>query len=610
MMRSPAKDRPTDRDRADRGDLVARDRQRFLAGEALDPARVRGDILASWRRSREQDVAADRVVHAYQDDIDPDMALTRSARPVLRALREQMEGQAVSIILSDHSGLVLSRSRGEPELDRYLDMVELAPGFCYGENSVGTNGIGTALEMGGPVAVLGHEHYVENLERLSCVAVPIKHPVTGRTVGVLNLTCWTRDAGPLLLSLAKNAVAQIRQELTAGAGDGQLKLLQAYLRASRRSSGIVFAVTGDTVILGDSVRTRLSPDDQSAMVTHALESLVNGGSRQIDVDLPSGARARMQAQSVGEGEKGTVVSVSLAEAWSGRRPNIEHPSDAGLPGIVGTDPVWAHCCREVEAAARNDEWLVVRGERGVGKLAVLRAVHLRLHPGSQVTVLDAAVAHTASGWAAELSAALDGSSTGLVITHAEALDVNRLNATADALQRARATNGSELRWVATTLAIGSDELNLLPLLGLFPRTVDVPPLRLHLRDLPLLVPHLLRRVDPHGHLTYPAEVIATMMRGSWTGNVTELDGVLHEIAAHRRSGEIVLEDLPPAARTVSRRRLTHIEALERDAVVAALQQAHGDKTRAAKALGMSRATIYRKIRDYGILAPVRAISQG
>ncbi|MEP7334051.1 MAG: helix-turn-helix domain-containing protein, partial [Terracoccus sp.] len=352
------------------------------------------------------------------------------------------------------------------------------------------------------------------------------------------------------------------------------------------------------------------PDDQSAMVTHALESLVNGGSRQIDVDLPSGARARMQAQSVGEGEKGTVVSVSLAEAWSGRRPNIEHPSDAGLPGIVGTDPVWAHCCREVEAAARNDEWLVVRGERGVGKLAVLRAVHLRLHPGSQVTVLDAAVAHTASGWAAELSAALDGSSTGLVITHAEALDVNRLNATADALQRARATNGSELRWVATTLAIGSDELNLLPLLGLFPRTVDVPPLRLHLRDLPLLVPHLLRRVDPHGHLTYPAEVIATMMRGSWTGNVTELDGVLHEIAAHRRSGEIVLEDLPPAARTVSRRRLTHIEALERDAVVAALQQAHGDKTRAAKALGMSRATIYRKIRDYGILAPVRAISQG
>ena len=46
-----------------------------------------------------------------------------------------------------------------------------------------------------------------------------------------------------------------------------------------------------------------------------------------------------------------------------------------------------------------------------------------------------------------------------------------------------------------------------------------------------------------------------------------------------------------------------------DAVVAALQQAHGDKTRAAKALGMSRATIYRKIRDYGILAPVRPLGQ-
>ena len=605
MMRSPAKDRPADRDRADRGDLVARDRQRFLAGEPLEPSRVRGDILASWRRSREQDVAADRVVHTYQDDIDPDMALTRSARPVLRALREQMEGQTVSIILSDHSGLVLSRSSGDLELDRYLDVVELAPGFCYGEDSVGTNGIGTALEIGGPVAVLGHEHYVENLERLSCVAVPIKHPVTGRTAGVLNLTCWTRDAGPLLLSLAKNAVAQIRQELTAGAGDGQLKLLQAYQRASRRSSGIVFAVTGDTVILGDSVRSRLSPDDQSAMVTHALESLMNGDHRQIDVDLPSGTRARMQAQFMGEGEKGTVVSVSLAEAWPGRRPNVEHTTDVGLPGIVGTDPVWTHCCREVETAARNGEWLVVRGERGVGKLALLRAVHLRLHPGSQVTVLDAAADHTASGWAKAASAALDGTATGVVITHAEALEGSRLTVTADVLRQARAKRGSRLRWVATTLADGADELNLLPLLDHFPRTVDVPPLRLHLRDVALLVPHLLRRVDPHGHLTYSSEVIATMMRGSWTGNVTELDGVLHEIVAHRRSGEIVLEDLPPAARTVSRRRLTHIEALERDAVVAALHQANGDKTRAAKALGMSRATIYRKIRDYGILAPLR-----
>lgn len=301
------------------------------------------------------------------------------------------------------------------------------------------------------------------------------------------------------------------------------------------------------MILGDSVRTRLSPDDQSAMVTHALESLVNGARRQIDIDLPSGTRARLQAQSVGEGEKGTVVSVSLAEAWTGRRPNVEPVPDASLPGIVGTDPVWSHCCREVETAARNGEWLVVRGERGVGKLAVLRAVHLRLHPGSQVTVLDAAAEHTASGWARELAAALDGSCSGVVITHVEALDVNRLNATAEALQVARGKHGSDLRWVAATLANGADELNLLPMLDLFPRTVDVPPLRLHLRDLPLLVPHLLRRIDPHGHLTYSAEVIATMMnRGARTrrGGRGAPAGSWRQDAGGEGPRDVARDDLP------------------------------------------------------------------
>src|SRR3954447_6314791 len=605
MVTSPARDRPRDPDRALRVAGVARDRQRFLAGERLEPTRVRDVVLASWQRSLDQNVAPERVAHEYQDLVDLDTLLGRGARPVLRALGEQLEGQAVSIILTDQSGLVLSRTCLEHELDRYLDVVELAPGFRYGEDTVGTNGIGTALEMGGPVAIVGHEHYVENLEKLSCAAVPIRHPMTGRTVGALNLTCWTRDAGPLLLSLAKTAVASIRREMSAGASSGQLELLEAFARACRRSPGIVFAISGETVILGDSVRSRLSPDDQSAMVNHALESLADGGHRQLDIDLPSGGRARMQAHAVGDSGAGTVVSVSLGERWADRRRALEHRGAATLPGIVGTAPVWVHCCREVEAAAGLGEWLVVRGEPGVGKRALLTAAHARHHPGSQAAVLDAAAPGTRAEWAVAVSRAFDGEASGVVVAGVGGLRGEHLTILVEVLRQVRRRRGSLMPWAALTTEDGVDEVALAPLLELFPRTVDVPPLRLHPGDLGLLVPHLLRRLDAHSQLTCSPEVMATMARSSWPGNVTELHGVLREIAAHRRGGQITVDELPSRVRTVSRRRLTHIETLERDAVVQALVHSHGDKTRAAKALGMSRATIYRKIRGYGIVLPPR-----
>jgi len=72
----------------------------------------------------------------------------------------------------------------------------------------------------------------------------------------------------------------------------------------------------------------------------------------------------------------------------------------------------------------------------------------------------------------------------------------------------------------------------------------------------------------------------------------------------RHSGVIEVGDLPPEARTSGHRVLTPIEALERDAIVQALLDNDQRPADAASALGMSRATIYRKFRQYGISLPL------
>src|SRR5260370_32218164 len=135
---------------------LARARERFLTAEPIEPGQVRNAILASWWRSRRWHVAADRIDLSYVRDPDLDAPLTRNALPVLHDLRENLEGQPISVILTDAHGVALSRLTADHDLERHLDSVQLAPGFSHAEECVGTNAIATALESGQPTHVLWH----------------------------------------------------------------------------------------------------------------------------------------------------------------------------------------------------------------------------------------------------------------------------------------------------------------------------------------------------------------------------------------------------------------------------------------------------------------------
>src|ERR1700722_11058431 len=255
------------------GNGLAETRQRFLTYESVEPHRVRDTILASWWRSRRWNIAADRIALSYTGDPDLDTSLTRSAMPVLRSLREHLETQPISVILTDASGVVLSRLAADSELDRHLDSVHLAPGFSYAEESVGTNGIGTALEGGRPMHVFGHEHYAENLENLACAGVPIRHPISGVTLGAVDLTCWRKDADRLLVTLAKTTADQINRALLTDSNAREFELLQEYLRACRRSAGIVLAINSEVVMMNEPPRQVLDAGDQTVLLAQATEAL-------------------------------------------------------------------------------------------------------------------------------------------------------------------------------------------------------------------------------------------------------------------------------------------------------------------------------------------------
>ena len=578
---------------------LAQARERFLQVDENEPAGVRAAIVASWWRSRHSNVRADRLELQYVRDPNLDTPLTRSAEPVLRHLSDQLDGPSLSIVLTDAAGVVLTRMTADGTLERHLDRVHLAPGFSYAEGVVGTNGIGTALEAGRAMHVFGHEHYAENLEDLACAGVPIRHPISGKTVGALDLTCWRRDASPLLVTLAKTTAEQIRQALLADAGMREIELLNAYLRACRHSPGMVFALNNDVVMMNDAARTALNPGDQAALLRHAAEALAERR-EATTVELPSGVRVRIHTRPVqGEGRvAGGVVDVKVVEASAPAQRDSRPTSRMLLPGLVGNGTLWRRACTELETLYRDGRWPVVEGEPGVGKLALLRALHQRVDPSGRCCVLDGAQAAGDPTWLARARVSLEQEDGTVILTHLDRLPDKAVRVLTAALQESL---GRRNMWVAVTVRPGEPSAELGRLLDLFPRTIRVPPLRHHVEDVEQLVPYLLLRLGHGGHLTCSPEAMALLLRFSWPGNVTQLVDTLRQVLRQRRSGALQPADLPPELQTHSRRRLGALESMERDAIVMALVDAGGNKAEAARALGMSRATIYRKIHQYGIV---------
>jgi signal transduction histidine kinase len=162
----------------------------------------------------------DRFEVPYQPDLD-DGPLRWAAAPILDQVAGELEGTGVGLLLTDALGQVVDRRAADTGILARLDHIELAPGFLYGENLIGTNAIGTAIAQRAPSVVTGTEHFADALTSMACAATPVTDGA-GEVLGVIDLTCAAEDFNPLLLPFAKRAAREIGHRLREGAGPRRL----------------------------------------------------------------------------------------------------------------------------------------------------------------------------------------------------------------------------------------------------------------------------------------------------------------------------------------------------------------------------------------------------
>jgi DNA-binding NtrC family response regulator len=144
-------------------------------------------------------------------------------------------------------------------------------------------------------------------------------------------------------------------------------------------------------------------------------------------------------------------------------------------------------------------------------------------------------------------------------------------------------------------------------------TVHLPALRERKSDIPNLVQYFLERFAPGQDVQVTTRAIKSLLQYEWPGNVRELENCVERAIALGNHEVIDVHDLPPAIRKAeeqpanengdgSHTSSTDLEDLERVTIERVMQQVNGDKTLAGKMLGISRATLYRKLKRYDISA--------
>jgi transcriptional regulator with PAS, ATPase and Fis domain len=141
--------------------------------------------------------------------------------------------------------------------------------------------------------------------------------------------------------------------------------------------------------------------------------------------------------------------------------------------------------------------------------------------------------------------------------------------------------------------------------------ISLPPLRERKEDIPILAQHFLKEYAKENEKNIEGitpEAMNLLINYSWHGNVRELKNVIERMVVLARTTKLTVKDLPPSIRVAGisqnlpsiTNSSTSIAEASRQMIISALKMNNGNRTEAARQLGISRRTLQRKLHEYGL----------
>nr|WP_086938567.1 sigma-54-dependent Fis family transcriptional regulator [Thaumasiovibrio occultus] len=570
-------------------------------------------LLSSWHRCSEagltqrnlpQDTRVSRVLleerrHHAKTIIN---AVEQCALPLFSQVMAKTDSR---LILTDNQGVVIG-SWGQERFRDRLTTIALNTGACWLERLKGTNAIGTALVEKKPVMVVGAQHFIHSHRFISCSASPICD-ADGNIIAILDITSEEKTHNETTHLLVHNMVLQVENHLLQNLPNVALRLRIA-AQSSVLSSGwegIIVADENGTVIAHNRIASQLTERGDL-----------------VGCDINEIAQASSQMK--------TLVTQTETLSKPARRVRRYQPAlHYGEPRI---EEAW----QQANHIVGHDISLLILGETGVGKGEFVKTLHQQSPRSTKPLVTVNCGALPANLIESELFGHTAGAFTGanskgylgkvrqanhgiLFLDEIGEMPLDAQCRLLGVLQDKQVTPlGSTQSYNIDIQIIAATHQNLQELVAqgrfrqdLYYRlnglVIDLPPLRQRHDKAHLIRAIYAKYAQPTQQLD--SALFTLLSQHTWPGNLRELDNVL-KVATLMSQGEAWTT--PAHIPSHLRQHMTQSnvnqlpatpEALKETVdtqLMATYQAQQGNVSRTAKLLGISRNTVYRKLRALGV----------
>ena len=565
-----------------------------------------------------------------------------------------LQGTCICMTLTDAEGYVLY-VLGDEDIMEYFTLRCCLPGYRWTEQDVGTCAIGIVLQEKIAVFIPGESMYLSASRLYSNAGSPIFAADGTTLIGVITVSSYSHVMHIHTMGLVRQAAESIRLQMLERQHTIEQKISNTYLEMliNSNSRGLVnVSMDGRIVQYNTRARHLLALDGDC--IGQELESFLGKSCNLLaQLTKKKGFHSReilvrrtnithFASLDIIHLEDGTVAGglFSITEKKEMLRVAAEVSGNKArftFDSIVGHSPALRHALDMGALAAKGAASVLLSGETGTGKELFAQAIHNAGKRRQMPFVAINCGAIPKELLESELFGHEEGAFTGarkggcpgkLEMAHNGTLFLDEIGDMPLDMQvkLLRVLQSREIRRVGGLHALSVD-IRVITATNkdlreeiaaqrfradLFYRistlTIDIPPLRDRAEDIPLLVRHFLNRYGSP-QTSIPDETLRYLRRYAWPGNIRQLEGSV-ERALYVANGQALapehfgLEKAPaaPRARGGSGGSLHEAEMVT---IRAVLRGVGGNISQAARILGISRPTLYRKLRDKDLQALLR-----
>lgn len=620
-----------------------------------DPA-----ILRSWQRcvKRLDPTAKPRpnraVQQVLQSIIRTQANLISVAIPFMEDIHQFIEGSGCAILLADGSACVHTVVGDRPAITK-LEEAGLGKGTYWSEGQLGTNALGMALFEAMPVLVIGPEHYALTCHEYSSAAAPI-HDVRGRITGIIAIVGPVDGGSPHMLALVMAAARAISNQLQTDwyLEEANLHLTEVNTVLSAVSEAVIaWSEDGRIHHANDRVADILDlnpaaivgrPLGETLKLPANLTRAIRDGSEVRDEETTFQVNGRSisclaSLRAIGEGTTRPASYIVMLRPIEQVRRLVHQQmgtqATLTLDDLTSQSTRMREVLRQARIAAKGKAPVLIRGEGGVGKNHLARAIHNDSQRADKpFVVIDCrAIPHelmASEFLGQEKVTGILGRPSKFELAHGGTLLLDQVESLSLELQTAllrvletghvMRLGGThpiplDVRIMAATTSnleqmVGED--NFIPHLyyrfGVF--NIHIPPVRERLEDVPLIAERFLARISQRDDRPYwiNDEAMAVLHRYPWPGNVREMESVLERAINQSQDGIVRVVDLPEGVRrgrvittdSPQPEPVLSVADAEREAIIRAGRAYQGRVTEMAEQLGIGRTTLWRKMKRLDI----------